>query len=228
MQRITQMNVTPDVLPHIDPSVSTVLTFRNKKIPHGEFVLSALSEAPPSLDIQAYDKGERLVTVAVVNADVPNVEKDGFDTRCHFLASNIPISPTQTSVEISTLDLETQVILPWLPPYTQKGAPYQRLCIFILEQHPPDTSSTDTPHGELDITQVKEKGRYTVRENFSLRSFLDKHGYKPVGVDLFRSQWDEGTAGVMERAGIVGADVEFRRKRVEPLPYKRLKEERFR
>jgi len=29
--------------------------------------------------------------------------------------------------------------------------------------------------------------------------------------------WDEGTAGVMERAGIEGADIEFKRKKVIPL-----------
>jgi large subunit ribosomal protein L35 len=32
----------------------------------------------------------------------------------------------------------------------------------------------------------------------------------------------------MKRAGIIGHDIEFKRKRVEPLPYKRLKEERYR
>ena len=220
------MTVIPDVLPHIDPSVSTALSFSNKKIPHGDFVFSELSETPPSLDIQCYDKGERLVTIAVVNPDVPNVEKDGFDYRCHFLASNIPISPTNTSVDLAQLDAETQIILPWLPPYAQKGAPYQRMCVFVLEQHPPDTLLIDGK--QLDIAPIKQRARYTVRENFILRSFMDKHGYMPVGVDLFRTQWDEGTAGVMERAGIVGADVEFKRKRVEPLPYKRLKGERFR
>lgn len=50
----------------------------------------------------------------------------------------------------------------------------------------------------------------------------------PFGVHLFRTQWDDGTAGVMQRAGIPGWDVEFKRKRIDPLPYKRLKEERYR
>lgn len=239
------MHVVPDVLPSIDPSVSTSLVFTNsesgrqQKHQHGDFVLSTVSEQPPSITIQPYDKGERLVTIAVVNPDVPNVEKDSFDSRCHFLASNILISPTETSVDLGNLDEESQVIIPWLPPYAQKGAPYQRLCLFVLEQHPPsiaapppgpNTKTTDgSPrYARLDLAHLRFRNRYTHREDFSLRSFVSKHEYKPVGVDLFRAQWDEGTAEVMERAGLVGADVEFKRKKIEPLPYKRLKGERFR
>ena len=33
-------------------------------------------------------------------------------------------------------------------------------------------------------------------------------------MSIFRSLWDEGTAGVMSRAGIEGADIEFKRKKV--------------
>jgi large subunit ribosomal protein L35 len=45
---------------------------------------------------------------------------------------------------------------------------------------------------------------------------------------LFRSRHDEGTAGVMQRAGIPGGDVEFKRKKIEPLPYKKLPGSRYR
>lgn len=226
MQRITQMNMIPDVLPTIDPSVSTILRFGRKKVQHGDFVLSTLSERPPNFTIQPYDAGERLVSIAVVNPDVPNVEKDGFEYRCHFLASNLTLSPTETEVDLSTLDPETQVIVPWLPAYAQKGLPYQRMCIFILQQHPPGSLSS-VADGRLDLEEIKQKEKYTTREGFNLRSFVDTNRLKPVGADLFRTQWDEGTAGVMARAGIVGADVAFKRKRIEPLPYKRLKGERF-
>jgi large subunit ribosomal protein L35 len=98
VQRLTQMNAVPDVLPSIDPSVSTILRFGRKKVPHGDFVLSRISEVAPNLTIQPYDAGERLVSIAIVNPDVPDVEKDGFEYRCHFLASNIRLSPTETEV----------------------------------------------------------------------------------------------------------------------------------
>lgn len=252
----TQMNVVPDILPAIDPSVSTSLAFGRKNVQHGDFVPSATSEHPPTLTIQPYSPGAKLVTIAVVNPDVPNVAKDGFDYRCHFLASNIPISPTTTFVDLGALDPESQIIQPWLPPYAQKGLPYQRLGIFVLEQSPfeifddspaaassspnnaspsPSDNLTDFPpptptttSSTLNLGAIKAKGHYTKRENFILRSFSSKYRLVPIGVDLFRTKWDEGTAGVMERAGIVGSDVEFKRKKIEPLPYQRLKAERYR
>jgi len=226
MQRITQMNVVPDVLPAIDPIVSTTLSWPKytKKIQHGDFVSSLVSEQPPILKIQPFDKGDRLYTIAVVNADVPDVQKDGYTYRCHFLASNIEVSPTNTVVPLSSLSETNQVILPWLPAYSQKGIEYQRMSIFVLEQPKSDTGGSLT----LDVASIKTVGRHNKREKFILRSFADKYHLKAVGVDLFRTRWDEGTAEVMRRAGIVGWDVEFKRKRVEPLPYKRKDGERYR
>ena len=172
------------------------------------------------MTIQPYDKGPRLYTIVVMNPDVPDVEKDGFGYRCHFLASNVEISPTSTRVLLHLLDGEKQVVLPWLPAYGQMGAPYQRMSIFILEQ---PRSEDGTSFQRLDTQGLKLRA-----EGFNLRSFVDRYGLKPVGVDLFRTKWDEGTAGVMQRAGIDGWDVEFKRKRVEPLPYKRMATVRYR
>lgn len=241
MQRIETMHVVPDVLPTIDPIVSTKLSFpspksgkRARNVQHGDIVDSRISEYPPKLKVQRYDKGEKLYTIAVINADVPNVMKDSFDHRCHFLACNIPLSPTQTSVDFSSLSADSQVVFPWLPAYAQEGLPYQRMSIFVLEQ--PVIKSFDPvtgtvpPSQRLDVAKVSQlhKGRLAKHENFGLRSFVRQQGLKPVGVDLFRTQWDEGTVGVMKRAGINGWDVVFLRKRIEPLPYKRLKENRYR
>ncbi|KAL9109827.1 MAG: hypothetical protein Q9227_005530 [Pyrenula ochraceoflavens] len=109
-----------------------------------------------------------------------------------------------------------QTILPWLPPHAQKGAPYHRLSTFILHQkdnHP------------IDVDIAKKGVR---RDGFKLVSFRDRHLLHPIGVHLFRTQFDDGMDGVMERAGVSGADVEFRRKRVEPLPYKRRNPPTFR
>ncbi|GIZ37210.1 hypothetical protein CKM354_000066400 [Cercospora kikuchii] len=243
IQRIETMYIVPDVLPEIDPIVSTKLTFANpnnprkiRNVQHGEIVDTRISEHAPVLDIQSFERGEKLVTIAVVNPDVPNVEIDGFDNRCHFLACNVPISPTQTTVDLGKLQSEDQVILPWLPAYSQAGLPYQRMSIVILEQ-PASTDPTqnfiDSPVKvckKVDLAEVKSlrDGRFARREDFPLRALRKDLQLKAVGLELFRTVWDEGTAGVMRRAGIVGEDVEFKRKRVEPLPYKRLKEERYR
>ncbi len=203
------MNVIPDVLAHIDPTADVRLFFKGRNVPPGDFVTSTISETVPRLNIQLFEKGEKLITVAVVDSDVPNVEKDGFDYRCHFLAVNIPISPTSTSVDLATLVQDKQIILPWKAPYAQKGSPYHRLSTFVFVQK----------HGEiLDVAELQQK---TKSENFILRSFQTRHGSQPIGAHLFRTQWDEGMADVMKRAGVEGAEIQFKRARLDPLPYKR-------
>ncbi|EER25073.1 hypothetical protein D8B26_007672 [Coccidioides posadasii str. Silveira] len=216
IQRITQMKVIPDVLPHIDPVVDVKLSFGRKSVQPGEFVNSRVSSVAPKLEIQSFIKGEKLVTIAVVDPDVPNLETDGFDSHCHFLAVNVPINPTDTFVSLGDLSAESQVVLPWFPPTAQKGSPYHRLSIFILEQK---------DQKALDYKIVAEKVQ---RENFSLRSIQGRHQLKPIGAHLFRTQWDKDMADVMNKFGIEGADVELRRKRIEPLPYKRRNPASFR
>ena len=57
---------------------------------------------------------------------------------------------------------------------------------------------------------------------FNLRSFADSNKLNAITATLFRTKWDESMAGVMDRAGLKDQiAVEFKRKRVEPLPYKR-------
>ena len=165
MQRINQMTVTPDVLEKVDPVVETILSFpapgstnRRRMVQHGDFVDSRVSETAPQLQIRKFNKGEKLYTIAVINSDVPNVEKDGFDYRCHFLACNIPISPTNSFVHLGKLDQANQVVLPWLPAYAQKGAPYQRLSIWVLEQPPAEKvaagSGEVAPSKVIDLPQA--------------------------------------------------------------------------
>jgi len=203
-QRIDQLSIVPDVLPHFEPTAEVRMAFRQRNVQPGDFVDSRVSEVPARLKVQVFDKGERLVSVVVIDSDVPVVDKDKFTTRCHYLAVNIPISPTQTSVPLSKAT-DDQMVLSWLPPFAQKGSPYHRYSVFVLEQQ---------PETKLDVSQLKDKIQ---RDGFSLRHFRDKCEVKPIGLGIFRSLWDEGTAGVMQRSGIEGDDIEFKRKRIEPL-----------
>ncbi|KAL7896808.1 PEBP-like protein [Trichoderma sp. SZMC 28014] len=205
-QRIKQFNIVPDVLPKLDPVADVQLYFRQSKIPPGEIVDSLISENPPRLRVQVFNKGPRLVSLVVLDADVPDVEKDAFSKRCHFLAANISLSPNDTSLPLSRIRAEDQLAVPWLPPTSQKGSPYHRVGIYLLEQKP------DT---KLDVAKLKEL--YASRDGFSLKSFRDKFSLTPVGFNMFRSVWDENTAGVMARHGVAGADVEFRPTRVHSL-----------
>lgn len=208
VQRLTQMAVVPDVLSHLDPTADVRMGFRRRNVQPGDFVDSRISEIPPKFRVQVFDKGERLISVAVVDPDVPDLERDSFYHRCHYFAANIPISPSSTSVPLSRLSKESQEMLPWLPPHAHLGSPYHRLVVIILQQ----------PAGQvLDTASLREKIQ---RDGFNLRSYQQRLSLKPIGAFLFRTQWDEGTADVMQRAGLPGADLHFKRKRVEPLKKK--------
>ncbi|KAL6721806.1 mitochondrial 54S ribosomal protein YmL35 [Lecanora helva] len=224
MQRISQMYIVPDLLPHLDPTAEVDLSFGRRNVQPGDFVDSRISEMPARLNVQAFDKGERLVTVAVVDPDVPDERQDGFGSRCHFLASNIPISPTSTSIPLAKWNVSDHVVHPWLPPFAQKGAPYHRLAVFILQQN----SVGARPDPRLNVEELRKHQSYG-RENFSLRRLLSRETtLKPIGVHLFRTKWDEGTDGVMSRAGMERFNVEFTRKRPEKLPYKKKDGARYR
>jgi large subunit ribosomal protein L35 len=182
------------------------LYFRRDKVTPGEVLNSLVTEIPPRLRVQTFDAAERLVSLVVMDSDVPNAETDSFERRCHYLAANVPLSPTINSLPLGQVNKETQLAVPWLPAFSQKGAPYHRLSLFILEQKDGQT---------LDIAKLREL--YTGRDGFSLKSFRDKFALNPIGFNIFRTIWDENTAAVMERAGVPGADVEFKFKRVYSL-----------
>ena len=224
MQRISQMYIVPDMLPHLDPTAEVKLGFGRRDVQPGEFVDSRVSESPARLKVQVFDKGERLVTVAVVDSDVPDENKDSFGSRCHFLAVNIPISPTTTSIPLVKLDEKEQIVHPWLPPFAQKGAPYHRLGVFVVQQN-----ATEGGQDARLQPETLRKIKSYQRDGFTMRRFLsDQTLLKPIGTHLFRSQWDEGTDEVVQRAGIEGANVEYVRKKPEKLPYKKKDGERYR
>lgn len=217
-QRLTQLNVVPDLLPSLDVVADIDLGFGRKPVAPGDFVESFITEKMPRLNVQTFTPGERLVTVVVVDADVPVLEQDSFTYRCHLVASNIPLSLTRTSIPLQRIAQEDakaadasakKIALPWMAPWAHKGAPYHRLAIFVLEQKDAHV---------LDVSKLSA----TKREKFNLRSFVDKHKLNPITATLFRTQWDESMPGVMERAGLKDQiGVELKRRRVEPLPYKR-------
>jgi large subunit ribosomal protein L35 len=205
MQRISQFFIVPDLLPKFEPTADVKLFFRGEKTSPGEMLDSRITEVPPSLRVQVFDKGERLLSVAVVDADVPNPENDAFERRCHFLAANIPWDPTKSSLPLSRVAAAGgDVAVPWLPPFAQKGSPYHRLAIFVLEH------KNRVEPGEL-------KKLYRGRDGFTIASLRNKAHASPVGFTMFRTVWDEGTAVVMARHGIPGADIEFKREKYDSL-----------
>lgn len=215
VQRINQMKVVPDVIPHCDPILDIKIRFGRTKVQPGEFVDSAISEKPCQLTIQSYDKESKLVTIAIVDPDVPNFETDYFNSRCHFLATNIQIDAVNPNIDLAAL-AEGQVLLPWLAPSAQKGSPYHRLSIVVFQQK-------DNVPIDRDIAS-----KAVARDNFSARGLMTRHLLVPISASLFRTKWDKNMAAVMARAGVEGADLEMKRNKVMPLPYKRRNPSTFR
>lgn len=221
MQRISQMYIVPDIFPHLDPTADVSLGFGRRNVQPGEFVDSRVSEIPARLNVQVFDKGERLVSIVIVDPDVPDEGKDSFSSRCHFLAVNIPLNPTATSIHLSKLKEDEHIVHPWLPPYAEKGAPYHRLAVIVLQQD-------DTGNGaSLDVKALRQGAGFR-RKGFKIRRFVDTKPLRPIGMHLFRSRWDEGTDGVVTRAGIEGMNIEFARKKPEKGLYKKKDGARYR
>lgn len=221
MQRISQMHIVPDMLPHLDPTAQVSLGFGRRNVQPGEFVDSRVSEIPARLKVQVFDKGERLVSIAVVDPDVPDEKRDRFGSRCYFLAVNVPLSPAHPSIPLSRLRKAEHIVHPWLPPYAEKGAPYHRLAVFVMQQDDAGKGAS------LDVEALRENPRWK-RDGFRIRMFVDEAPLRPIGMHLFRSKWDEGTDGVVTRACIEGMNIEFKRKKPEKLPYKKKDGARYR
>jgi large subunit ribosomal protein L35 len=215
VQRITQMKVVPDVVPNCDPILDVKMAFGGKTVAPGDFVESNVSEGPPRLQIQSFEQGEKLLTIAIIDPDVPNIETDSFDSRCHFLATNIPITPSNPHVNLPSLS-EDRVLLPWFPPTAQKGSPYHRLSVVIFQQ------KNNIP---IDNEVAKRRAQ---REGFSARTLMTQHMLTPLAATLFRTKWDDHMAEVMTRHDIEGVNIELKRKKVEPGPYKRRNPASFR
>lgn len=207
-QRVQQFHIVPDVLPQFDPKMDVQLSFHGYKVTPGETVDSLVSEAPPNLRVQVFDNKERLVSVVVLDSDVPDTENDAFVNRLHFMAANVPLSYATKNISLSRLSggSKDHLAVPWLPPTSNEGAPYHRLSVWLLEQRDGE---------KLDVEKLSRS--YSKRDGFDLRNFRGMYKAEPFGFNLFRTEWDEGTPKVMERHGIPGADLVFRRKRVHSL-----------
>lgn len=205
-QRINQMSVIPDVYPFADPVLDVDFKFDRFAVTPGDFLATARTEHAPRLTMQQFDAGTKMVTVLAIDSDVPNVAKDGFDYRCHGIWSNITITPTNNTIDLA----QTKAVLPWTPPYAQKGSPYHRISLWVFEQ--PDQQPLNT----------QKLAKMVKRDNFVLRNFVDTQKLKkqPLGVTMFRTQWDDSTEGVMRRLNLPGVDLEFKNKKAERLPDK--------
>lgn len=208
-QRVEQFHIVPDVLPRFNPKMDVQMAWHRLQIKPGEMVDSLVSETPPNLRVQVFDSQPRLVSIVVMDSDVPNAEDDSFDRRLHYMAANIPLDCLTKNISLNLLASKhgERIAAPWLPPFSQEGAPYHRLSIWIMEQR--DAQPVDV--------EYMRKVYAADRDGFRLLDFMRMFQVKPFGFNMFRSEWDANTAAVMARHGIPGAEIVFRRTRIRSL-----------
>ncbi|KAF8451872.1 phosphatidylethanolamine-binding protein [Terfezia claveryi] len=203
IQRLTQLRLTPDILPTLNPLVDISLRFHGRSVKPGTILPTLRTESPPTVKITPFQPthSPMLCTLAVVDPDVPDPARNGFKYRLHWLVQNVPISFTQTqAIGYPAPKNAADVVVPWLPPHVQKGIKYHRYGLFVFKQ-------------DRRIDGEKARGKLTdgkggwKREGFVLRSWQAKMGLEAIGAAVWRNEWDEGTRVVMERHGLDGADM---------------------
>lgn len=134
VQLLEQFSIIPDVLPRFDSKMDVQMAWHRLRVKPGTIVDSLVSETPPNLRVQVFDKEERLVTIVVMDSDVPNVNDDSFDRRLYFLAANVPMNCLTKNISLNLLASKhsEKIAAPWLPPFSQEGSPYHRLSIWII------------------------------------------------------------------------------------------------
>ncbi|KAJ6573882.1 phosphatidylethanolamine-binding protein [Mycena vulgaris] len=195
MERIHQMDVVPDVLPVLHPTVDLHVTARLmpehfdslmrrntfqrrvntfKEVIPGNYLTPKQTRVPPKLYANVFHTDVRLYTMLMVDPDVPDEENQTFSTFLHWLKPNIPLSATHAG-RIPLLNTHT----PYIPPHPQQGTPYHRYVVLLLPQPP----------------LVPLKQRY----GFDVRAFAKQWGLNGAvggGVHMWREVWDEYVGAV--------------------------------
>ena len=122
------------------------------------------------------------VRAAAHRADYPDEARDAFQQYCHWLVTDLPLSPTSMSVEAATV--LAQVAIPYQPPHPQRGTKPHRLVIALLRQS-----------GRLSAAAP------TQRTRFDVRSLIRAHSLDPVGLHFFRSEWSPAVSGIYAELG---------------------------
>lgn len=192
MQRVTQMSVTPDVIPIISPTIDVRLKFpsrtrgqRKGLFEVGEMMETTDSELMPEIEIQSFGDGERKFSLAIVDPDVPDESKDSYTSYLHYLQTDITLLPTQHAVEASN----GQVVHSYIPPHPHKGTPYHRYTVIVWEQPTTPPQPNAPLAGKHDIA----------RSAFDAQHYAVQNGLHAVGINFWRQVWDAKVSPMMAR-----------------------------
>ncbi|KAF8599268.1 PEBP-like protein [Ceratobasidium sp. AG-I] len=182
MERVHQMKVIPDLLPVFHPSVDLQLRFsQGESVVPGSFLPVETTFQAPTISAQTYHPEEKLYTLLIVDPDVPDPSIRGFSTFLHALQPNVPLSATNTQVNLPTAPATSETGLAYIPPHPQRGTPYHRYTTILLPQ---------SSEISIDVANIS-------RENFDLRAFFEQHGFaNGGGIHMFREEWEKSVGAV--------------------------------
>ncbi|KAG0236918.1 phosphatidylethanolamine-binding protein [Mortierella sp. GBAus27b] len=189
-QRVTQMFVTPDLLPSFTPSLNVQLDFGpgslakndgesvpstvNNYFETGSFLLPGKTIKEPRINVTSFHSEPKYYTIALIDPDVPDVERESFKQNIHWLLTNAQLSATQAEVNKDSVS----VVLPYIPPHPPKGMKYHRYTLLVAEQ----------PNGGQEKIQVDPS---QITRETTLRELCLQHNLEVKGLTFFREVWDK-------------------------------------
>ncbi|KAI8367400.1 phosphatidylethanolamine-binding protein [Choanephora cucurbitarum] len=177
MERLTQMNVIPDLVPlDTDPIVEVNVRLPEGNVEPGVFIQPEQSIERPEIEITNFHTEQRLYTLMLVDPDSPDVENQTYQQRCHWLITNVPLSATSPIVK------EGDSVLDYIPPHPQKGTKYHRYTLIAYEQ--PNEGQT-----KVDI-------KVDSRDQFDVKGLAETHGLQVSGATFFRQVWNESVSKI--------------------------------
>ncbi|KAI9301032.1 phosphatidylethanolamine-binding protein [Cunninghamella echinulata] len=176
LERITQMNVMPDVVDlDVNPTVDVKLQFVNHDdiVEPGVYTVPEQSITLPKIEITNFHTETKLYTLLLVDPDSPDVVNKTYQQYCHWLITNVPLSATESIVKGGN------TVLDYVPPHPQKGTKAHRYTIIAYEQ-------------SKELKQVDSINR----DHFDVKSFAKQHDLNVRGITFFRQKWDESVSKI--------------------------------
>ncbi|KAG0213123.1 hypothetical protein BGX28_004949 [Mortierella sp. GBA30] len=189
-QRITQMFVTPDLLPSFTPTLNVQLDFGpgatvkptttnttgNNYFETGSYLFPGKTIQEPKINVTSFHPDQKYYTIALVDPDVPDMENESFKQQLHWLVANVPLSATQT--DVTKENANANVVLDYLPPHPPKGTKYHRYTLLVAEQ----------PNGGKDKVEM-DKSR--ISRETTLSDLCEEYKLDVKGLTFFRQVWDK-------------------------------------
>lgn len=193
MERLTQMNVIPDIVPPFTPSVELVVDFPAddladkdsekavRPVIPGSYVRVGLSMGRPAIDVKIFEPQESLYSLMIVDPDVPDAATQRYKPYLHYLGRNLKLSATTTPEQLNQ-QLDGGAVA-YVPPHPAQGSDYHRYTVLLVKQG-------------------SEFGAEVSRDGFNAREYVEQVQGEPVGAHMWRAVHDSDSSKVYAQLNI--------------------------